>query len=102
MRFRVFYRRQFDEMSPAKPDYENDYERGVDVEATSWVNAVEVLGQDGGEKPRKGTRLRRPLFIGDVLVSDTMEAKILTPQRMWANVVFPKHLTEQDFDDRGR
>ena len=102
MRFRVYYRRQFDEKSPAKPDYENDYERGVDVEAASWVNAVEVLGKDGDEKQRKGSRLRRPLFIGDVLVSDAMEAKILTGQRIWASVSFPKDLTSQDFEDRGR
>lgn len=89
-------------MCPAKPDYESDYERGVDVEASSWVNVAEVLGENGDEKPRKGSRIRRPLFIGDVLVSEDFEARILTPQRMWARVAFPKHLTEQDFIDRGR
>lgn len=102
MRFRVFYRRVYDEVCPAKPDYENDYERGIDVEASSFVNVAEVLGQDGQEKTRKGSRIRRPLTIGDVLVSEMMEAKILTPYRIWANVAFPKHLSEQDFEDRGR
>lgn len=102
MKFRVFYRRVTDDSCPARPDYERDYERGADVEATSWSNVAEVLGAEGGEKPRKGSRIRRPLFIGDVLVSDNMEARILTPHRVWAVVGMPKHLTEQDFEDRGR
>lgn len=100
MRYRVFYRTAFDDKCPARPDYDADYQRGSDVEAVSWANCAEVAGQ--AVALRKGSRLRRPLEVGDVLVAEDCDTRILTPQGIWARVPMPKQLTERDFEPSGR
>lgn len=101
MTYRVFYRTKFDGACPAKPDYEADYERGADVDAASWVGCAESLGATG-VVPKKGARMRRPLGVGDVLVGDDCEARILTDQAIWARVPMPKQLTARDFGGQWR
>lgn len=90
MKILVFYRRTQDGKCPSRPDYEREYVRGEDVEipSGSWTDAASAIGDRPVGQPRDG-RLSRPIEIGDVLVNEHLDSRILTPLGVWARVAAP-------------